>query len=552
MAKATKKTRDDSLSPEQTEFQRESLEFFKKPDLLDYIKQELDKDHIDDDREKMFTFFSEISSRLPPGYRFSTALTGYTSEGKTNLWKTTSKHLPSDWFLDLTRATKATLEDDIKNVNLIYFGEEGANKDITETVKQLVEDGISAMKKDLRNDNKSVRIETQPRKVGIYSTTADASDQELATRYAVACVTGSPEKYRQVNMNTLQVASDVDLEIERSIRSTSPTWITVGLMQLQPVDIVTIPYSHLLTVDNRQARSMRDLKRFLNLIRSLAWLCQHRRVIYKHREKTVLIASPADFWNAMEIGSDIFAQSLSGIEQRLQNVIDSYQRIVKEHPEHIHTFEKDGKPDPKYDNELVWIDRSLLQDDLGISSRDTIRNHIKSLDSMGLFASIWTGSRNFVAYKHQSATKSPTKYPLITDERNTLYHKIIKQYNKKLVGDSSLDSSLSPPDDSSLLKLLSEKSPTNNYRLKTQKKGHKSHKVGIKSKNQSVKLVGDIKPADVRKYCLANYDDEKTISYEQLRQQFPDRLLTGLIESQLLKIQPNGNYRFFEVIASDE
>ena len=549
MVKAVEKPKDDSLTPERTEFLKKSLEFFKNPGLLELIRQELDKDHINDDREKMFVFCSELSSQLPPQYRFSTALTGYTSEGKTNLWKTTSKHLPGSWYLDLTRATKSTIEDDIKGVNLIYFGEEGANKDIVETLKQLVEDGITAMKKDVRDNFKSVRIEEQPRKVGIYSTTADASDQELATRYAVACITGSPMKYKKVNDDTLRVSSDVSLEIQRAIRNTSRTWISVGLEQLQPVDIITVPYAHLFTVDNRQARSMRDLKRFLNLIRVLAWLCQHRRIMYKEQDRTVIVANPVDYWNAMEIGSDIFAQSLSGIEQRLQNVIDSYQRIVREHPENIHTFERDGKPDPRFDNTLVWIDRSLLQDDLGINSRETIRNHLKSLESKGLFASIWTGNRNFVSLKHPSANDSPTKYPLITGKRNEVYHSIKKLYNKTLVGHPSVDRSLVSPDDQSLLKLLSEETSERTIRRKSR---HAVNKTSKKHEIVRSKSFAHMKPADVREFCEANYDDEKTVSYEQLRQQFPDRLLTGLIESQLLKIQPNGNYRFFEVIASDE
>ena len=43
----------------------------------------------------------------------------------------------------------------------------------------------------------------------------------------------------------------------------------------------------------------------------------------------------------MEIGNDIFSQSYSGIESRLQKVIDAYNKIKKNQPESIHHFKRD-------------------------------------------------------------------------------------------------------------------------------------------------------------------------------------------------------------------
>ena len=103
------------------EQEKNAIARFKNPKILENIKSELDRDHIGDDKEKMFVFLSACSSRLHPSYRFSVALTGYFSEGKTNLWKSIAKHLPGHWYVDLTRITRASLEDDIKNYNLIYF-----------------------------------------------------------------------------------------------------------------------------------------------------------------------------------------------------------------------------------------------------------------------------------------------------------------------------------------------------------------------------------------------------------------------------------------------
>lgn len=560
----------DGLTPEQEVFQRESLEFYRKPDLLSLIKQEFDKDHLGDDREKLFVFCSELSSRLPPEYRFSTALTGYTSEGKTHLWKTTSKHLPHGWYYDLTRATKATIEDDLAGIDLVYFGEEGANEAIIETVKMMVEDGIHVLKKDLRDDCRTARKEDQPRKVGIYSTTKDASDEELATRYAVACITGSPEKYTKVNMNTLQVASDIDLEVQRSMRDTGMTWIKSGLSQLQPMDHITIPYASLLHVDNRRARSMRDLKRFLNLVRSLAWLHQLQRVIITRYEKRVLYAAPMDYYAARVIGDDIFAQSLTGVEHRLAKVIDAYRRAIydKDHPEYLHTFTRDGKDDPRYDNTLQWVDRSVLQDIIGIAKRDTIRSHIKTLEGLGLFTTVWTGNRCFVAMKDPSATNPATKHRLITDQLSESYPKIVEDYNTKMVGELVADKvSLSPTDLGLLVseknalgeKTTSHQSPKKRIKVRKKTEIGQSEMVG-EDKQQDKHVEKYVKktkayttPDNVRQFILQEGDDDGGIDSVLLIKRFGENYISDMIQSGLLVIRRNdGKYIMKEAIVNDE
>jgi len=433
----------------------EAIEKFKDPNLLLYIKKELDKDHLGDDKEKMFLFCSSCSSRSPPRYRFSNALTGYTSEGKTNAWKTVARHLPEHWYIDVTRATRATLEDDIKHVNLISFGEESANKDIIETIKQLVEDGISSLKKNLSKDMKEAKHEKQPRKVGIYSTTKDSSDEELASRYCVSTIMGSPAKYERVNIDSLKTAGNIDKEIDSVERNKKETWLKIGLKNLKTFDFIQIPYASLISVNSNDARSMRDLKRFLNLIRSIAWICQFNRVQYKYRGYTILVVGAEDFYNAMEIGKEIFDQSLSGKEERIQRVIDSYKKIVKEQPEIIYKFTKknnDGDMviDTSKFEKLKWVDRYLIQKDLGISSRDTIKSHVKRLEEMGIFTTAWAGNRSFLAFRSDLPTNSPTNNPLITNEKKELHHVINEHeediFKELLVGHSLVSQWVTSPE----------------------------------------------------------------------------------------------------------
>jgi len=442
----------------------EAKKKFKNPDLLLNIKKELDKDHVGDDKTKLFLFCCSCSSRLKPNYRFSTAITGDSSEGKTNVWKTIKKHLPDEWFLDLTRITGSSLEDDIKEYDLIYFGEgnfdKGANASIIEQIKQLVEDGMDVIKKDARTNFKQTRREKQPRKVGIYSTTRNCNDEELNSRYCVASTHGSPEKYDRVNKDTLRTAADLNKEIDRLKREDWYTWITLGLRELNKYDIIKIPFGELLSVDSRSPRSQRDLKRFLNLIRVLAWICQYNRLRFSHRGYEILVASPEDFYNAMMIGKEIFDQSFSGLEPRLMEVIESYNKLKD--TEIKQTFEDEPK-------ELVWIDRSKIQRDLGIKTRDTMISRFKKLCAdLNIFAYKNCGSRSYVAMKnYDSPSNLPSIYPLITVDANMGYRFIKDNYRRILKdvfdGVSTVDFSLLDEYKTNLLSLKNftvEKAPS--------------------------------------------------------------------------------------------
>ena len=395
----------------------------KHPKLLNHILEELDKDHIGDRKQKLFLFLCAISGKQRPNYRFSCAITGDSSEGKDNIWKTVNRHLPKALYLDLTRATGPSLEDDIKEYNTIYFGERNlGNAPIIDTVKQLVEDGIRVMKKDSRKAFKESRYEEQPRKVGIYSTTKDSSDKELATRYCVISVHGNPKKYGMVNRDTLQKAGDIDKQINETERQDKPTWIEEGLQLLKPFNYIIIPYAPLLGVDSRDPRSQRDLKRLLNLIRSITWLCQKNRTQYTHRDYDVLVSSPEDLYNALEIGEEIFNQSYSEIEPRLQRIIDTYHQLVKEGI----TKEHDD-----LDIELKWVDRSIIQHRLDIQKVDTIRGHIETLYNLGRMIWQTVGNRVYVA----EPTNIPTNNPLITYPKNELY-KVISDNWEDIVKES--------------------------------------------------------------------------------------------------------------------
>lgn len=404
---------------------KEAIKKLKSPKVILAIHRELDIDHKIDHKDKCFIFFGVVSGLLKKEYRISVAIKGDSAVGKDNAVLTAYKHIPDGKMLVLTRITGASLEDDIKQFPIIYIGEgnfqreDGSNKAIIEYIKSLAESGIEVWKKDTREGRKGeTRKEKQERKTIIYSSTDTDKDEELSTRFALASILGYPSKTRAVNINTLEKASDFKKELKDIEREKTASWIKIGLSNLEDFDIITIPYASLLEINSKDPRSQRDLKRFLNLIRTIAWICQKQRLSFEYKDKKILVCAPEDFYNALQIGEEIFAQSLSGREKRIEDTL----KAIEELKDKEITVEGLGG---------LWICKIDLQTYLGIKTRDTINKRLSRLADLGLIFWETRGNNSYVQLRG-SASSSAFKERLITVEVSGISEKIDNLYLETL------------------------------------------------------------------------------------------------------------------------
>lgn len=234
---------------------------------------------------------------------------------------------------------------------------------------------------------------------------------------------------------------------------------------------------------------MRDLKRFLNLIKSITWICQRNRIQYEYKNYKIVVSSAEDLYNGMEIGEEIFAQSYSGMDKRLLKVIKAYSELIKTRPGEIKNLNTD---DPTIE-ELCWIDRSVLQKELDIKKVDTIKNHINTLVSKNIFTTCHKGNRVYVASKFDiKPTNLPTNKLLITYPKNDLYHDISSHESdilkELMVGKRGVIGRSSPIYKTNLLS-LQDNLPTDN-----EKNRHPKHELksisALKHEIGRLKLVG--------------------------------------------------------------
>jgi len=366
---------------------------FKNEDLLVHIRDELDKDHKLDEKEKLALFIVGVSGFLPTHKNHvSVAIKGDSSSGKDNLMDTVLKHLPRESALKVTRATRSMIEARINTLKVLALSElnkerDGANADLTETYKALAEGGGVIWKRDPIT-SEELEIKTEQKTI-FYATTETYSDEELETRYVVIPVSGSREKNETVIRDALEKATRPQLS-ENAVES----WIAESIRALKPLQVV-IPYAELIlepfkdekgrerrALDLVKERSKRDAKRLLSLTQAVAWLHQEQRTIQEINGFECIIAEPCDFLAAFYLFEGFFELTYSGLDHRMLRLIEAIRSSEGKHADEI---SKLGFDVDKAD----WVLRHIIQHELNIQSTNTIKARTDALRDMDLIATYY-------------------------------------------------------------------------------------------------------------------------------------------------------------------
>ena len=361
---------------------------FESPELLKHIHDELDKRHKLDHREKMGIFVVASSGYLRDARdHCSSATKGDSSTGKDNVLDAVLDNYPKEDWIKVTRATTATLEDDVRDKKIVAFSEInknrefGANAEIVETFKQLAEGGTSTLKKDAKTGFKTAIRTEQKQKTLLYGTTETESDEELETRYVIIPIKGYREKNRIVVDDVLKKANNEDYYLEKNKQEES--WIASSISLLDQDVQVIIPYSEVLLkkvdgkeiFDTTKDRVKRDVKRIMSLTRAITWLHQLQRRTKYVGDMKFIYSEPSDFLNALKIFADFINLTYSGIDHRLQSLLEYAEKHRGKFTEQIKNL---GFQNRYHD----WILRHEAQKALKIGTVNTIKNWINKLKNL--------------------------------------------------------------------------------------------------------------------------------------------------------------------------
>lgn len=380
---------------ERNELRNKAIEKFKSPDLKDEIKKELTRDIIKNERQVCLTFYVGATTQLDPEDRVSLKIKGRPCSVKTTIWETVDKHLPAGWFTNSTRITSSMLEDGVDTPG-IYGGELDKIKDtrLVETIKQFSEDGLKVFKKIQDEHKKWVpgRIE-KDRGVVIYTTTITGTEEEEDQRFLSVTTDSNKPIWAEVHQRIKEGNEDLQKQIDRFIEGNNSSWIKLGLAHHKKFDIIHIPFDTVIQTRCNDARTIRDLKRFNSLMKSVAWVNQCNREKKEVDGLKILVISPEDFKHAAWMSRDAFQQTLSKLDNRSKDVITALKELIKEGQ--WETLEDA----PGYN----WVKRPKLQEKLGIQTADTIKEYTETLASLGFLAlhQARGGSRVYVAEENE-------------------------------------------------------------------------------------------------------------------------------------------------------
>jgi len=471
--------------------EEECLEILKKPRLIYEIHEELSKKHFLDHKEKLAGFFYALTGYLEqPHLRKTVNFLGDSSVGKDNLIKTILWLLPSEDALFLTRGTTATLEDDIANYRIIAFSElntntdEGANKAIVETLKQLTEGGTSSMKKDM--NTRQVKHIQQEQKAILWSSTETKKDDELETRGTCITILADPTKTKTVNLQSCLSVSTPEVLLKHTKGHESPIASCIRYLK-QKRRYVYCPFLPLIAemFDNSNPRSQRDCKRFIAVVLSLAWIHQEQRKIKKRKTDEFVQAEPIDILRAAEIIAPFLNQTYKGYDSRIDGILE----ILKNEEE---------------------MSRAELQHRLNIRSVNTIKERIDILLDLDLAEYVYEKGK-LVRENNSPVVRSLSKAyqkPIISLSINEIRKLLIKKiqdyrktndrlndrlligYIQALTGYKTLTFDDKPQKSTKPIKIPGNKAYQKKNHQKHQKNTQKKGNVDISGKNDRLKLTG--------------------------------------------------------------
>lgn len=392
-----------------------ALKKFEEENLIYNIRDEISKDHLEDNHLKITCSLACISGLLKnPKRRVSLGIIGNTAVGKNNLIEANLKHLPEESYIYISNATQSTIEDDIKEKRIIAFKEinfnreNGANKNLLEVLKQVVEGGTASLKKDSRTNFKESRFEESEQKSVIYPTTESEKDEEGETRYIFGNVKSSFSKIKRVNENTLDIFSEENNLLKQIDKSAS--WIKIGLTHFfnknEQYEVV-IPYAKYLKekiegehiFDYSDARSQRDIKRLLSLTCAMTYLYQEQRQKKEVNGTLFLVSEPIDLIRTLEFTNEFFNQTYKGVDLRIDDALKF--------------IESKGAG--------IWVDKLDIQEHLKIKHRETINKYLWELEQKGFI-------------ERSKGVQLNERFGLKTYKGNHIYYTSVqKAFNKCLI-----------------------------------------------------------------------------------------------------------------------
>jgi DNA primase len=325
-------------TPVMTESERkEALALLKSPNLLERILDDFDTWGLVGERTNKLTgFLAAVSRKLDKP--LAVVVQSASASGKSTLMDAVLAMMPEEDRVQYSAMTGQSLfyfgNKDLKYKILAIVEEEGA-RHASYALKLLQSEGkltIASTGKDATTGQMVTRQYKVEGPVMIFTTTTAIDiDEELLNRCIILSVDESREQTRAIH-KAQRCAETLEGLVKKLEKKDVLRVQRNAQRLLAPVEVIN-PYAGQLTFLDDQTRTRRDHKKYLTLIRAIAFLHQYQRPVkvLKHGALPVkyVEATVEDIAVANELAHEVLGRSLDELPPQSRRFLDLVYEMVQ-------------------------------------------------------------------------------------------------------------------------------------------------------------------------------------------------------------------------------
>lgn len=314
---------------------QQALAYLKDPNLINNISRDigLAGEVVREETNKMMIYLAAISRKLKKP--ISLVIFGKSSSGKSYLANAIEKFIPPEDKLILSSSSARAFEyhGDCLKHKFVLVQEWDGLESILPTIRTLQSEGklsrLVTIKNPDDNTYKSVAKSFECPCSVVVTTTKEGIHNENSTRIFELYADDTVAQTRNVVRKTILKASIKHRNSENDKIKILNLHHNIQRI-LEPID-VDIAFAQHLSFPARTTRNRRDSERFMQLIKTVAFLRQKQKEIKYHNDVKYIEADLYDYETAYYYGLPVISATLDQISERSKNVLRVCCSLMDDH-----------------------------------------------------------------------------------------------------------------------------------------------------------------------------------------------------------------------------
>jgi len=382
------KQRKSTAAEISKEDQAIALRFLKNPDIFKEILSDFETLGITgEETNKLAGYLAAVSRKLDEP--LSVLIQSRSAAGKSTLQDAILALVPDEDYVKYTRITDQALfykEEDALVHKIIAIEEDQGMGGAAYSIRNIQSSKkimVAATGKDSATGKMKTEEYTVKGPVAVMITTTAAElEGEMASRFLFLTIDESVKMTEAIHLKQRE-ADTLDGLMSRKKTDTIIKKHHTAQRLSQALPVVN-PFTPYLSYPSGSIKTRRDHKKYLGLIRSIAFLFQYQRQIRKltldHQEIEYIEATLDDIEKANHLANEVLGQSLDDLAPPSRTLLDQIYSMVKQESE------KQNLPLDQY-----FFNRRMIREYTGWTDWQ-IREHIKQLEELE-YLNIKNGAR---------------------------------------------------------------------------------------------------------------------------------------------------------------